>query len=268
LKNLMLYVVENPAAELASVRRNLDLQVANTLELGWDPRDVILYTNFPYAKDGIAAIPVSPPPRPPKARATAYYKTFCIVDALARMVDDELVWYHDVDTYQLIPFVGAPTSRTVAFCLYCTRERLLIQGGSMFFNHVARPLFEQALDLLVNHRYRTDELAITDLISRREHLDRFEVLDYSYNLGHTDFAMRYQLALKPIKAVHFHVERSYHREVFLGANPLGVKPLGERFTRLLERWDAQNGGAPRDDRRSGVSRRFPALGRLLSRSGS
>jgi hypothetical protein len=80
--------------------------------------------------------------------------------------------------------------------------------------------------------------------------------------------MRYQLALKPIKAVHFHVERPYHREVFLGENPLGVKPLGERFTRLLERWDAEDGGTPRDDRRSGVSRRFPALGRLLSRTGS
>jgi hypothetical protein len=237
MKNLTLYVSERGALGLDSVRRNLDLQVDNSLELGWRPADLLLYTNFPFGRHGVRAIEVQPGKRPRTARMTSFYKTEVLLDALDRLDAGETLWYHDADAYQLQPFAGSPApGKDLAACLYNARKRLLIQGGSMFLTRAARPVFVKVLELLVRDRYRKDEFALTDLTGRPEYLDRFAALDYSYNLGDTDFELRYQLAERPIRVAHFHLERGPHRAKFLdGANSLGVFPLGERFERLLQR---------------------------------
>lgn len=237
MKNLTLYVTERGGIGLDRIRRNLDLQVDNSLELGWRPGDLLLYTNFPYSRHGVRSLEVRMGRRPRTARMTSYYKTEVLLDALTRIEVGDIVWYHDADAYQLLPFSGSPSpGKDLAACLYCTRERLLIQGGSMFLTRGARQVFEQVHDLLIHRRYRKDEFALTDLTGRPEFLDRFAPLDYSYNLGDTDFELRYQLAERPIKVAHFHVDRAEHRAKFVeGANSLGVFPLCERFERLLQR---------------------------------
>jgi hypothetical protein len=237
MKNLTLYVTERGGFGLDRIRRNLDLQVDNSLELGWRPGDILVYTNFHYSRHGVKACEVLPGRRPRTARMTSFYKTEVLLDALARLEVGETLWYHDADAYQLQPFPGSPAAgKDLAACLYCTRERLLVQGGSMFLTRAARPVFEQVRELLVHRRYRKDEFALTDLAGRPEFLDRFGPLDYSYNLGDTDFELRYQLAVRPIMVAHFHLDRQAHRARFLeGRNSLGVFPLGERFERLLQR---------------------------------
>jgi hypothetical protein len=237
MKNLMLYVTERGGFGLDGIRRNLDLQVDNSLELGWRPGDLLVYTNFPFSRHGVRAIEVLPGKRPRTARMTSFHKTQVLLHALDRLEAGETLWYHDADAYQLQPFSGSPApGRDLAACLYSTRQRLLIQGGSMFLASGARPLFAGVMELLVHNRYRKDEFALTDLTGRPEFLDRFAALDYSYNLGDTDFELRYQLAERPVKVAHFHLERGEHRRKFLdGANSLGVFPLGERFERLLQR---------------------------------
>ncbi len=250
MRNLMLFVAEDRSRDLTPVRRNLDLQVANSLELGWAVDDLWLYTNFPYEHGEVRAQVVEPPRRPRTARATSFYKTWCILQALDRLGADEYVWYHDVDAYQLVPFDQPPTDRPLAFCLYTTRERLLVQGGSQFFTRAARPVFEGVLARL-EAGVRKDEYALTDLVGEPEFLDFFDVLDFSYNLGDTDFALRYQLASKPIKVVHFHPDRQAHRATFLdGCNTLGVRPLPERFVSLLHR-SGVLAGSPAPRRRRG-----------------
>jgi hypothetical protein len=232
----MLYVVESPRTDLGPVRRLLELQIDNSLELGWRSEDIVLYTSFDFESQGIRATVVPPNGRPRTARATSYHKTRCILKAFDLLGAGEYFWYHDVDAYQLQPFTDPPTSRPLAFCLYTTRERQLVQGGSLFFSAAARGIFEAVEDLLVNHRCRKDEFALTDLTGRSEFYDLFEVLDGSYNLGTTDFELRYQLAEQPIKVAHFHLGRATHRAVFLeGGNSLGAYPLPERFVQLLVR---------------------------------
>lgn len=236
MRNLLLFIVDDPRTDLEGVRRNLRLQVDNSLELGWGAEAIWLYTSFPFEHRGVCAREVHPPARPATARATSFYKTWCILRALGELPVGEYIWYHDVDAYQLVPIPLAPTSRTMAFCLYTARDRMLVQGGSMFFTGAARPVFERVMDRLVHHRVRKDEYALTEMVGRPEFLGWYEVLDYSWNLGDTDFALRYQLAGKPIKAVHFHLDRREHAAKFLqGENGLGVRPLPERFVRLLAR---------------------------------
>jgi hypothetical protein len=261
MKNLMLFVLEDLRQDRTAVERNLDLQIENSLELGWRREDLLILTNFPFVRGGVSAVEVHPPRRPATSRATSFYKTWCILSVLETLAPGETVWYHDVDVYQLEPFGEPPSRRTMAFCLYTTRERLLVQGGSMFFGAAARPIFDAVMDQLTNHRVRKDEYALTSLVARSEFLDCFEVLDYSWNLGDTDFAVRYQLARKPIKAVHFHLDRADHAAKFLhGRNSLGVHPLPGRFVELLHRhglWTAPQTGAARP--RTGLRAIFERL---------
>jgi len=228
------YVVEGDAPDLTRVTRNLDLQVENSLALGWRPEDIWIYTNFAYSSGDVRAVEIEPAQRPKTARLTSFHKTHCLLAALERIGSEEVIWYHDTDAYQIAPITGSPSDMPLSFCLYSTRERLLVQGGSLFIRAAARPVFEAVLDLLLNHGCRKDEIALTDVIGRREFVDCFQTLDYSYNLGSTDFELRYQLARKPIKVVHFHPGRLEHLRIFVGGNSLEVVPLDERFQRLLE----------------------------------
>jgi|CXWL01.1.fsa_nt_gi hypothetical protein len=236
MKNLMLYIHEGLPLGLESVRRCLRVQVENSLELGWAASDILLYTNFSFTHQGVEAIRLEPGRRPRTARMTSFHKTHCILEALPGIAAGEAVWYHDVDAFQLLPFGPPPADKDLYASLYCARQRLLIQGGSMFFWRHSRRLFEAVYDQLVHHRCRKDEFALTELTRRPEFEGRFAPLDYSYNLGDTDFELRYQLAQKPIKVVHFHPERGEALAKFLaGRNGLGVSPLTDRFARVLGR---------------------------------
>lgn len=235
MKNLMLYVHEPRSVVPNEVLRNLRLQIDNSLELGWNPTDILLFTNFPFTHEGVLALQIVPRNRPRTARLTSFHKTDCILRALDLGLDDELFWYHDTDAYQLRELEVPPVDADLSFCLYVTRGRLLVQGGSMFVRPSARDLFASVFDLLKNHGYRKDEFALTDLLARREHLGRFALLDYSYNLGDTDFELRHQLAREPARVAHFHIERPEHRAKFLGQNGLQVEPLPARFQALMRR---------------------------------
>lgn len=236
MKNLMMYVAEKGAI-LERVKRNLELQIVNSLELGWRPEDVLLFSNFPLQVEGVRAIEIVPGKRPRTARVNAFHKTHCLILAFDHFGADEVVWYHDTDAYQLVPIEPPPGSWSIATCLYCVHERLVIQAGSMFYTQAAKPIWEAAYDLVANHEYRLDEFALTDLIVKPEFLGQYRQLDYSFNMGDTDFSLRYQFADKPIKVVHFHIERAEHSvKFFQGQNSLGVLPLPDRFVRLARRF--------------------------------
>jgi hypothetical protein len=256
LKNLLIYIVEDQSADLDPVRRMLELQIDNSLDLGWSPDDILLCTSFDFAFRGVRATKVEPGRRPRTARATSFHKTECILRVFEHIAEHEVVWYHDADAFQLVPFDGCPLGRDLAFCLYSTRERLLVQGGSLFFTSRARPIFDYVLDQLANHRCRKDEFALTDAIARREFLDQFQILDYSYNLGGTDFELRYQLADQPIKVAHFHPDRAGHLTRFVhGQNGLAVRPLDDRFVGLLQRHGFIRDGVADEPERREISKR-------------
>lgn len=236
MKNLIVYVVEDPQADLAAVRKLLELHVDNSLELGWRPQDIVLRTSFPFEARGVRAVEVEAGGRPRTVRVTAFHKIRCLLEVFDFLDHGEVCWYHDLDAYQLEPFDGPPSRRPLSFCLYTQRGRQLIQGGSLFFSSLARAVFTEVYDLLVHHGCRTDEFALTDVAGRPEFFGFFELLDGAFNLGTTDFALRYQLAHPPIRVAHFHLGRPAHRALFLeGGNSLGVYPLPERFIELLAR---------------------------------
>jgi hypothetical protein len=236
VKNVLVYVVEDPRADLVPVRKLLEFHVDNSLELGWRPDDLLFLTSFPFEHRGVRAVEVDAGQRPRTARVTVYHKIRNLLEVFDRLDDGEFCWYHDTDAYQLEPFAAPPSERPLSFCLYTQRGLHAVQGGSLFFSAAARPVFAEVYDLLVHRGCRLDEYALTDVVGRPEFFGYFEALDYAYNLGTTSFALRYQLARPPIKVAHFHFGRPDHRAVFLeGGNTLGVYPLPPRFLELMAR---------------------------------
>ena len=95
---------------------------------------------------------------------------------------------------------------------------------------------EAVMRKLTVEQYRKDEFALTDVMSDPRFLGEFHMLDFSWNVGDTDFAMRYQLSKQRPKVVHFHFDRPEHRDTFIeGKNAFGVRPLDDRFMTLLRR---------------------------------
>ncbi|MEL7060144.1 MAG: hypothetical protein AAGN46_08985 [Acidobacteriota bacterium] len=275
MKNLILFVFEPKSGKkkkkkkkkkkrlsFETVERLLSLQIDNSLELGWAKNDLLVYTNFPFRHAGVTAIEIEPPERPRTARATSFHKTFCLRLALDRLAHDEVLWYHDVDAFQLVPF-EPPSERPLAYCLYSARERLLVQGGSLFARRSAQPVFDYVWHRLTEGRCRKDEFALTDAAAQAEFVDFFDLLDGSYNLGTTDFALRWQLAERPIRVVHFHPERGAHREVFIDRrNAFGVDPLDARFRALLDRHGFDGQPSPAKQRKESSSAKLGAFGLL------
>jgi len=238
LTSLVVYVLDRAGAGLDEARRLLRLQVDAALHLGWEPERLVFLTDFPFAWRGVPCEVITPPERPRTARATSFYKTWCILRALDRLGPGDTLWYHDADAYPLARFTEPPTDRAVSACLYSTRERLLIQGGSLFLTPHSKPVFEWVWDALTRRGCRKDEFALTDAMAWPEHAGLFAPMDYSYNLGTTDFELRYQLADPPLKVAHFHPDRPSHRRVFVEArNGLGVDPLPSWFRSLLVEHD-------------------------------
>jgi hypothetical protein len=234
LTGLVVYVLDRAGAGLDEAQRLLRLQVDAALHLGWAPDRLLFLTDFPFAWQGVSSEVIGPPERPRTARATSFYKTWCIRRALDRLGPGDALWYHDADAYPLARFTAPPTGRAFSACLYSTRERLLIQGGSLFLTADSRPVFEWVWDALTRRGCRKDEFALTDAMAWPEHAGLFALMDSSYNLGTTDFELRYQLAELPVKVAHFHPDRPSHRRVFVEArNGLGVDPLPPWFRSLL-----------------------------------
>jgi len=234
LTGLVIYVLDRDGAGRDEAQRLLRLQVDAALHLGWEPGRLLFLTDFPFTWRGVSSEVIEPPRRPRTARATSFYKTWCIRRALDRLGPDDALWYHDADAYPLERFTRPPTDRALSACLYSTRERLLVQGGSLFLTACSRPVFDWVWDALTRRGCRKDEFALTDAMAWPEHAGLFAPMDYSYNLGTTDFELRYQLAEPPIKVAHFHPDRPAHRRVFVEArNGLGIDPLPPWFRTLL-----------------------------------
>lgn len=52
MKNLLIYT--NADKEFSEENKTLvKIHIDNSLELGWDRKDILLYTNFPYEYNGV-----------------------------------------------------------------------------------------------------------------------------------------------------------------------------------------------------------------------
>lgn len=181
------------------------IQIENSIELGWQKKDIMLYTNFAFRYGQINAEVIdgveffNPQPQASKIN--------CIVRLFEKNIIKKktLYWFHDLDAFQLQPF------KKTEFKLGNTDMALTDYGrlprwstGSIVFNYSSKDIFNLIKQFM--YRYNTDEeRALVRITS--ENMDirkRIKKINKTYNFTHFNLRSCYFEADKPLKVVHFH----------------------------------------------------------------
>jgi hypothetical protein len=154
MKNVFLYL--NPKGISENADKLVKVQIENILLLGWDPKDIIFITNFPYEFMGVKATEVpsdyffSDDPA-----STKCYTLSKMFEKNQVFNDEELYWVHDIDHFQQLPFDEEEIVREMgesdfALCNYGRRVKL--NCGSIFFRKSAADIYAKIRDIMVDCR--------------------------------------------------------------------------------------------------------------------
>ena len=237
----------------------LRLQIHNSIEMGWKKEDIIPITNFEFDHMGV--------------KANVFADKICDWSSFAnRMVVvnhfikegliEEDFWIHDLDAYQLLPFVFPKECKDVGFCRHAV-GRNKPQGASAFYRKTAFDIIEAKATLIKlfkpkqeesffpviynkklgqekANKYRAKYGDIVDHFGKYE--NRFCFLDFTYNLCQQRmFDRKYPLAEKPIKVVHFKLEdKSTLNCFYKGLNKFSVRIVDERLANLFFKYNLVN----------------------------
>jgi len=142
------YRGENPTAE-----NYLKLQVENSLQLGWDKKDLIFITNFPFEYMGVRSFEVNE-----ICSWSSFVNKLFVVDKMIKngVINDNF-WLHDADAYQLVSFNFPEECKNVGFTRHAPR-RNKPQGGSSFYRKEAFEMISVIAQLIAFFRPQKEEL--------------------------------------------------------------------------------------------------------------
>lgn len=234
LKNLLVFI--SPAKSFGDVYAlESKVQIDNSLDLGWKPKDIVLVTNFPWKYNGVKAIVVGDEndcrvrPRSIKTAIIPHLVDEGIIEK------GKIYWNHDFDAIQnseinekdlkLNNFDAGLTD-------YGWRDRWCM--GSFFFKSTSKDIFELAKPII--YKDIEDETAMMELTKNPDILKRCKRLNVTYNFGMRRVESNWQKADKPIRVVHFHPysKRLPTLDIFIhGKNGLKIPLVSERLIKVF-----------------------------------
>lgn len=244
MKNILIYT--NPAKEFNEENKTLvKIQIHNSLEMGWNIEDILLYTNFPYEYMGVEAKVV------PDFLNIEWDKTsnkIFVIDYLLenKLLKEDLYWYHDFDAYQNGIITEDELSlkdRDLGLTGYGYKPQW--NGGSFFFKTSAADFFSLwCRNTFKIRRSRADEKTLTDMTRSGELSEkRYKALNITYNFGMRHTRGNYLRAIKPLRVLHFHphyndIHLPYPtKETFMyGKNPMGFPLMSTRLITLFNHY--------------------------------
>lgn len=248
MKQLFIYTGKNKRFD-KETEISVQIQIDNSLDLGWNKEDILLVTDFLYSYKGITSEVV------PDKNYYGFDNSSNKIPAILYLIDsdflveNELYWYHDFDVYQNIRFDESDLALD-AFDMGITPYGYKPQWnlGSIFFRTEARDIFGLIEHTILHKRKsdnRCDEKALQRLIVQKK-IDpkRYKELDLSYNFTKRCIASNYAKAQKPLKAVHFHLwdkdalMSDTALNLFMNAkNSLKIPLMDERLVKIFHNHD-------------------------------
>jgi len=248
------------------VKNYLRLQIDNSIQLGWDKKDIIPITNFPFEHMGVKAYEAEK-----FCPWSSFVNKLVVVDELIEKgIITDNIWLHDCDCYQLLPFDFPKECKDWGYTRHHPR-RTKNQGASGFFRKEAYDIIHKIAEEIQSCKPPREELFLPSFYNKVSaakiaqkkkeiaackskgiklakmaiktscienagmYADRFSFLDYTYNLGIVKyFTMKYNSATKPINVLHFHTELKDPKDCFyFGKNRYNVKIVTDELEELL-----------------------------------
>lgn len=250
MKNLLIYINPDGFKENISEYEVLTkIQIDNSLSLGWNTKDILLITNFPYEYQGIRSnvVPIEKTYSSTKVDCSHKIKTLIYLFYTGFIKDGELYWYHDLDAFQLEPInedeLGLK-NLDAGFCDYQRIEKW--QLGSFFFKKSAFSIF-RAIDTQMQLSWGAgkplnDEDVMVYLTSNN--IDNINEKIKRLN-GRYDFGMRrvdycWEKADKPLKVLHFHPHNPLLNTLAIamyGKNRIGKPLMNDRLIKIFHKYN-------------------------------
>ena len=186
------------------------VQIDNSLELGWDRKDIILVTNFPYEYNGVKALEMDVDFFKTKPTTA---KIFVICEMFEQgLIEDDLYWFHDLDAFQLDELTPNISPGKIGLTDYgITRMGPKIDErwstGTIFFDNKTEDVFKLIRRSVTSHN-ANEEIGLLAWYRVNKHniRDRLEKINITYNFATRKRSIKgtYEVCDKPIKVIHFH----------------------------------------------------------------
>jgi len=175
-------------------------QIDNSIRLGWGVKDIIICTNLDFNYKNVTIIKLSD-----ICQYNKYFnKQYGIAELLRNNLITEPFWFHDFDDWQLAPFTFPEFEGDIGVCKYIDDSQW--NTGSIFVKPSSKDIWELMVTFMKQNDshpelLQTGDENIFNFIYHQypEIQSQFSKLNNTYNVGVTQFEMRYNIAEKPIR---------------------------------------------------------------------
>ncbi len=206
MKNLLIYT--NPNKTFSQEDSILaKIQIDNSLDLGWDKKDILLVTNFPYEYSGVRSFVIED---------NIYYsfdlnasKLPVVLHLIEHGLIDskQLYWCHDFDAYELNKITESQLGLEdydLGLVHYFYKPEWAM--SNFFFKITAQDILELLHKTCLTRPWksRNNEKTLTWLIKHNQ-IDpkRYKQLNVTFNIAKRCLEIVYKEASKPITVLHF-----------------------------------------------------------------
>jgi hypothetical protein len=229
----------------------IEAQIENSLAVGWKPKDIVVVTNLEIE---VQATLIRAPLNEVCLTGSKMFALEYLF-SLGLIRGNEVWWAHDLDAWQNVWF-DEPELADIGLTEYSTPN---FNGGSVFLRAAARDLVSAITEYICRGRIPREEPAIDFILRLPANTSRVTVLNSTYNVGCSAFAVRYQRSLQPVRVSHFHPSGISWRTHVWGCNKIEKPSVSPRLVDLLVR-RFHSGVAPvpsaEDFRRSSSPRHY------------
>lgn len=247
MKNILIFIsptksFDNPIVGLTNdAGLSVKVQIENSLRMGWQKKDFMLFTNFDYEYGDIKATVLDDVAfferKPQASKINAIIKLF----ENGIIKSGEIYWFHDMDAFQLCskPELEIDLGTCdMALTDYGRNDRW--STGVIYFKKSAKDIFYNIRDLMYKKNI-DEERALTILTRTDEKIDkRIKKLNKSYNFTPRNLRTMYALAEKPLRVAHFHPTGVVWRgstlrsfDFYKGENSLHIPLITERLIKIF-----------------------------------
>ena len=182
-----------------NLERMIRCQIDNSLDIGWNPENIILITNFNYLYKGVKAIPITL-----NKHCLTGSKIFAaqyILNKTNLIDSDQILWIHDLDVWQNTK-MDIPDMKDVGLCYY---SRPKFNGGSQFYRPSANDLLDTIANIITTEKQAKEEPVLDKVLKDNPvNHERVTVLSTGYNIGCSGYVERVLQAKGNYYCLHFH----------------------------------------------------------------
>lgn len=206
----------------------LRCQIDNCLDLGWSTDEIVVMSNFEFEYNGVKTI---------ISKLNEFCATGSKMFGLRAFLENTdykgIMWSHDLDVWENIKLVE-PEFKDIGIAQYSNGK---YNGGSLFWripessNIIARICKD-----IEEGNLEREEPTLNTVLKSKEYKNRVTVVNNTYNVGCSGYAVRFMKSEKPLKVCHFHSDNRIAWETHaLDRNELGEVGITVRLERIIRK---------------------------------